>query len=219
MCFSWLSFPFADAQFVYDHSFLLKKVLHKHRWNREFHSHIDISVTFIFGISIYLLYSQKWIIFLLLSATKFTPVFLLPVFQKTSKYTLHINLNFLRTEWKWKISYGDGWQWDGQLVWDLWVSNWVMNSTQLCDVILQLLVSFLTKMRSLQSIVIIQSLSCVWLSGTPWTTACQASLSFTISRSLPKLTSIESVMSSNHLIICHSLLLLPSIFPSIRLSI
>lgn len=102
--------------------FLLNKVLHKHRWNQEFHSHIDISVTFMFRISIYLLYSEKRIIFLL-SATKFTPVFLLPAFQKTSKYTLHTNLNFLRTEWKWKISYGDGWQWDGQLVWDLWVSN------------------------------------------------------------------------------------------------
>ena len=48
--------------------------------------------------------------------------------------------------------------------------------------------------------------------------ACQASLSITNSRSLPKLTSIESVMPSNHLIFCHSLLLLPSIFPSIRVS-
>ena len=49
-----------------------------------------------------------------------------------------------------------------------------------------------------------------------WTAAHQAFLSFTISWSLLKLTSIESVMSSNHLILCHSLLLLPSIFPSIR---
>ena len=51
---------------------------------------------------------------------------------------------------------------------------------------------------------------------TPWTAACQASLSITISRSLPKLTSIESVMPSSHLILCHPLLLLPSIFPSSR---
>jgi len=51
---------------------------------------------------------------------------------------------------------------------------------------------------------------------TPWTTACQASLSLTSSRSLPKFKSIESVMPSNHLIFCHPLLLLPSIFPSIR---
>ena len=51
---------------------------------------------------------------------------------------------------------------------------------------------------------------------TPWTAACQASLSFIISQSLLKLMSIESVMPSNHLILCRSLLLLPSIFPSIR---
>ena len=51
---------------------------------------------------------------------------------------------------------------------------------------------------------------------TPWTVACQASLSLTISRSLLKLMSIESMIPSNHLILCCSLLLLPSIFPSIR---
>ena len=50
----------------------------------------------------------------------------------------------------------------------------------------------------------------------PWTATHQASLSFTISRTLLKLMSIESVMPSNHLILCHPLLLLPSIFPSIR---
>ena len=62
----------------------------------------------------------------------------------------------------------------------------------------------------------VQSLSGVRLFATPWTAAHQASLSFTISRSLLKLMSIESVMPSNHLIFCHPLLLLPSIFPSIR---
>ena len=51
---------------------------------------------------------------------------------------------------------------------------------------------------------------------TPWTAACQASLSMTNSQNLLKLMSIESVMPSNHLILCHPLLLLPSIFPSIR---
>ena len=51
---------------------------------------------------------------------------------------------------------------------------------------------------------------------TPWTAARQASLSITNSQSLPKLVSIESVMPTNHLILCHPLLLLPSIFPSIR---
>ena len=53
-------------------------------------------------------------------------------------------------------------------------------------------------------------------SATPWTTACQASLSITNSRSLLKLMSVESVMPSNHLILCHPLLLLPSISPSVR---
>ena len=62
----------------------------------------------------------------------------------------------------------------------------------------------------------VQSLSRVWLFVTPWTTAHQASLSITNSQNLPKLMSIESVIPSNHLILCHSLLLQPSIFPSIR---
>ena len=62
----------------------------------------------------------------------------------------------------------------------------------------------------------VQSLSCVQLSVTPWITACQASLSITKSQSLHKLMSIESVMPSNHLILCRPLLLPLSIFPSIR---
>ena len=63
----------------------------------------------------------------------------------------------------------------------------------------------------------VQSLSRVWLFATPWTAACQASVSITNSRSLLKLVSIESVMPSNHLILCHPLFLPPSIFPSIRI--
>ena len=62
----------------------------------------------------------------------------------------------------------------------------------------------------------VQSLSRVRLFATPWTAACQAFLSITNSQNLVKLMSIESVMPSNHLILCHPLLLLPSIFPSIR---
>ena len=62
----------------------------------------------------------------------------------------------------------------------------------------------------------VHSLSRVQLFATPWPAACQASLSIATSRSLLKLMSIESVMPSNHLILCHPLLLLPSIFPSIR---
>ena len=63
-------------------------------------------------------------------------------------------------------------------------------------------------------VVAAQWLTRVWLFPTPWTAACQASLPFTNSRSLLKLMSIESVMPSNHLILCHPLLLLPSVFPA-----
>ena len=62
----------------------------------------------------------------------------------------------------------------------------------------------------------VQLLSHVWLFATPWTTAHQASLSITNSQSPPRPMSIELVMPSNHLIFCRPLLLLPSIFPSIR---
>ena len=72
----------------------------------------------------------------------------------------------------------------------------------------------LTFQASLLSLVI-QSLNCVPLCATPWTSAQQASLSFTISWSLLKLMSIETVMPSNHLILCFPLLL-RSVFPSIR---
>ena len=65
-------------------------------------------------------------------------------------------------------------------------------------------------------IVVVQSFSHILLFEIPWIAACQASLSFTIYRSLLKLMSIESVMPSNHLVLCCPLLLLPSIFPSIR---
>ena len=62
----------------------------------------------------------------------------------------------------------------------------------------------------------VQSFSRVWLFATPWTAACQAALSITSSRNLPKLMSIELVMPSNHLILCRPLRLLSSNFPSIR---
>ena len=64
--------------------------------------------------------------------------------------------------------------------------------------------------------VFVQSLSCVHLFVTPWSAARQASLSFTISQSMLKLLSIDSMMPSNHFILCGLLLLLPSIFPNIR---
>ena len=64
--------------------------------------------------------------------------------------------------------------------------------------------------------IVVQSLSHVQFFVPPWTAAHQASLSFTVSPSLLKFMSIESVMLSNHLIVCHPLLLLPSVFPSIN---
>ena len=63
---------------------------------------------------------------------------------------------------------------------------------------------------------IVQLLSCLRLYAILWTAARQASLFFTVSRSLLKFMSIESVIPFNHLILCHPLLLLPSVFPSIR---
>ena len=65
-------------------------------------------------------------------------------------------------------------------------------------------------------VVVVQSLSPIWLFATPWTVACQASLTSTTSWSLLKFMSIELVILFNHLILCHPLLLLSSIFPRIR---
>ena len=76
-----------------------------------------------------------------------------------------------------------------------------------------LMMAILTVMRWFSSV---QSLNRVWLFVTPWTAAQQASLSITNSQSLLELMSTESVMPSNHLILCPPLLLLPSIFPRIR---
>ena len=61
---------------------------------------------------------------------------------------------------------------------------------------------------------VVQSLSCVQTFAIPWTAACQASLSLTISQSLPKLMSIERMIPSNRLSLCHPFLLMPSIFPN-----
>ena len=91
------------------------------------------------------------------------------------------------------------------------------------DILLTSVASFLTLSSKwwpiglgAQSFVVVQLLSHVWLFATPWTAACQASLSFTISWNMLKLMSFESVMPSNHLIFCCPFLLLLSIFPSIR---
>ena len=89
----------------------------------------------------------------------------------------------------------------------IFIFNWRIIAFQCC-------VGFCYTITGISQFV--QLLSCVWLLATPWTEAHQASSSFTISWSLLKLMSFESVMPSNHLILCCSLLLLPSIFPSIR---
>ena len=75
---------------------------------------------------------------------------------------------------------------------------------------------FIGVLQSPDSFNSVQSLSRVWLFGTPWIAAHQASPSITNSRSSPKFMCIESVMPSSHLILCHPLLLLPLIPPSIR---
>ena len=95
------------------------------------------------------------------------------------------------------------------------------SQTQLSDFnyLLTYLIKYMKRCStSLVIVVAIQSQSCVQLFVTPCTAACQASLNFTIFWNLSKFTSVELVMPSNHLILCLSLLLLPSVFPSIRVS-
>ena len=92
--------------------------------------------------------------------------------------------------------------------------NW-LSLVSLLILCLSFLCCNITKSAHVFLFVAVQSLSCIQLFATPWTAACQASLSFIISWSLLKFMSIESVMVSNHLILCCPLLL-PSIFPSIR---
>ena len=91
-----------------------------------------------------------------------------------------------------------------------WLNNWVLNTHFIYSAAVGHSGNF--------QFVVVQLLSCIQLFATPWTEARQASLPFTVSQSLLKLTSIESVMPSNHLILCCPLLLLPSVFPSIRVS-
>ena len=86
----------------------------------------------------------------------------------------------------------------------------------ICNILIYQIKKLYTLNYTMLSIQSVQSLSHVQLFATPWTAACQASLSITNSQSPPKHMSIKLVMPSNHLILCHPLLLLPSIFPSIR---
>ena len=88
----------------------------------------------------------------------------------------------------------------------------------MCSLLISMIVPHLVNIWLPWRLSSVQSLSRVQLFATPWIAAHQASLYITNSWSLLKLMSIESVMPSNHLILCHPLLLLPSIFPSIRVS-
>ena len=98
------------------------------------------------------------------------------------------------------------------------INRWLSTLTNIVAFVLDFTIptSWLLLMIYSFPIVVVQLLSCVQLFATPWTAACQGSLSFTISQSLLTLMSIESVMPSNHLILCHPLHLLPSIFPRIK---
>ena len=106
---------------------------------------------------------------------------------------------------------------------------WSLSQLRKCDsledygiYLLQLLLSYWVELFALMVCILkvwmllVCSRSVVWLFATSWTEAHQATLSFIISRNLLKLMSVESVMPSSHLILCHPLLFLPSIFPSIR---
>ena len=96
----------------------------------------------------------------------------------------------------------------------MWVYFWALTSVPLIHVSVFLIIRYCFDYY--RFVVVVQLLSRVQLFATPWAAVCQPSLSFTISQSLLKLMPIESVMPSNHLILCCPFLLLSSVFPSIR---
>ena len=103
------------------------------------------------------------------------------------------------------------------LLWFKFSSNWMIPTHNVEGDLLSLIThsnaNYFWKCFHRHQFSSVQLLSCVWLFAMPWSAARQASLSITNSQSLLKLISIESVMPSNHLILCHPLLLPPSIFP------
>ena len=104
-------------------------------------------------------------------------------------------------------------------MWELdYKESWALNNWCFWTVVLEKTLESPLDCKEIQSVdpQSVQALSCVQLFAIPWIAACQASLSIVNSRSLPKYMSIDSVMSSSHLILCHPLLLLPPIPPSIR---
>ena len=136
-----------------------------------------------------------------------------------------LNIILLACKWVHLIwtFFGNAFLWD-------WNENWLFQSYGHCSVfqifwhihcstLIALSFRVWNSSTKISSPLIssVQSLSCVWLFATPWISACQASLSITHSQSSLKLTSIESVMPSSHLILCRPLLLLPPTPPSISL--
>ena len=121
------------------------------------------------------------------------------------------------SSWMGLVLHGWGWCfcWAVLVVFLLLMLDWSVDADDVSLSIIKFSINpvpngFTVHLGSFSSV---QSLSCVRLFATPWTAACQASLSITNSRSSPKLMFIESVMPSNHLILCCPLLLLPSIPP------
>ena len=146
---------------------------------------------------------------------------------------LHYSENILPILWNACQTKGSNSINRGLLLWTKWTVNcekkWTINNKSKSrieensvkdmrvNVMVIMLCSFSKHSKMLNgSLIVVQALSHVWLYVTPWTAAQQTSLSFTISKRLLKLMSIVRMMPSSHLILCHPLLLLPSIFPSIR---
>ena len=112
--------------------------------------------------------------------------------------------------WKW------GWHLPSSLHTWCWIGNQKSNFINLLLSHNHTVSGLLILYSSAPAVVVVQLLSHIQFFATPWTATYQAPLSFTISWSLLKLMSIESVMSSKHIILCHPLLLFPSMFPSFR---
>ena len=141
----------------------------------------------------------------------------LEIFECVS-YRLHDRTLIVLNALIWLLSTSAGWPDNGapsskkSPVWNFTNRFWhVLHTLQKSFILFAFHCVFL-----LLLLFVVQSLSCVRLFATLWNAASQASLSFTISQSLFKLMSVESVMLSNHLILFHPLLLWPSIFPSIK---
>ena len=139
---------------------------------------------------------------------------LCPVYISDPQSCMSINFGFMSLSFTVVIQFACSLHWECNSL------RIIINSISLFTELLYLIFLYVLLSPEVNSwdktVAVVQSLSRVWLFVTSWTTARQASLSFTISQSLLKFISIKLVIPSNHLILCHSLLLLSSVFPSIR---